>query len=69
MMNVGASCMANIGPRERRKRLVFGVVALFLSVVISAIFVVEGVRPIWRLWLFVPLFAGALGFFQSRDRT
>ena len=68
-MVVAESCIANIGPRERRKRLVFGVVALFLSVVISAIFVIQGVRPIWRLFLFVPLFAGALGFFQSRDRT
>jgi hypothetical protein len=68
-MNAGESCIANIGPRERRKRLVFGVAALFLSVVISAVFVIEGVRPIWRLTLFVPLFAGALGFFQARDRT
>ena len=68
-MNVGEGCIANIGPRERRKRLVFGVVALSLSVVISAIFVVTGVRPVWRLTLFVPLFAGALGFFQARDRT
>jgi hypothetical protein len=66
---VAESCIANIGLREQRKRLVFGVVALSLSVVISAIFVVQGVRPIWRLFLFVPLFAGALGFFQSRDRT
>lgn len=68
-MNVGESCIANIGPRERQKRLVFGVAALFVSLVISAIFVIEGVRPIWRLTLFVPLFAGALGFFQARDRT
>jgi len=68
-MNDGESCIANIGPRERHKRLVFGAAALFLSVVISAIFVIEGVPPIWRLTLFVPLFAGALGFFQARDRT
>lgn len=68
-MVVPESDTANIGPRERRKRLVFGVAALSLSVVISAIFVVKGVPPVWRLSLFVPLFAGALGFFQSRDRT
>jgi len=68
-MNAGESCIANIGPRERQKRLVFGGTALFLSIVISAIFAFEGVRPIWRLTLFVPLFAGALGFFQARDRT
>jgi hypothetical protein len=68
-LTTGESCISNIGPRERQKRLIFGVTALFLSVVISAIFVIEGVRPIWRLMLFVPLFAGALGFFQARDRT
>lgn len=68
-MNAGASGIANIGPNERRKRLYFGVAALLISVMISAIFVVEGVRPIWRLSLFIPLFAGALGFFQARDRT
>jgi hypothetical protein len=68
-MNAAESCIANIGPRERQKRLVFGVTALFLSLVISAIFVIEGVRPVWRLTLFIPLFAGALGFFQARDRT
>jgi hypothetical protein len=68
-MNAAESCIANIGPRERQKRLVFGVTALFVSLVISAIFVIEGVRPVWRLTLFIPLFAGALGFFQARDRT
>ena len=68
-MFIAESGRANIGPRERRKRLVFAVVALSLSVVISASFVVEHVPPIWRLSLFIPLFAGALGFFQSRDRT
>jgi hypothetical protein len=68
-MNADETVTANIGPSERQKRLVFGAFALLLSVVISAIFVIEGVRPIWRLTLFVPLFAGALGFFQARDRT
>ena len=68
-MNAAVSCIANIGPHERQKRLVFGVTALVLSLVISAIFVIEGVRPVWRLTLFIPLFAGALGFFQARDRT
>lgn len=68
-MNAGESGIVNIGPREGHNRLVFGVIALVLSLVISAIFVIEGVRPIWRLTLFVPLFAGALGFFQARDRT
>jgi hypothetical protein len=62
-------CIANIGPRERRKRLMFGITALAVSIVISFLFVFYGVRPLFRLPLFVPLFAGALGFFQARDRT
>ena len=64
-----SACIANIGPLERRKRLVFGIAALAASVVISFLFVFYGVRPLFRLPLFVPLFAGALGFFQARDRT
>jgi hypothetical protein len=63
------ACIANIGPRERRKRLVFGIAALAVSVVISFLFVFTGVRPVFRLPLFIPLFVGALGFFQARDRT
>jgi hypothetical protein len=62
-------CIANIGPGERRKRLMFGVAMLAASVVISFLFVFYGVGPVFRLPLFIPLFAGALGFFQARDRT
>ena len=62
-------CIANIGPRERRKRLVFGIVPLAASVVISFLFVFYRVQPVLRLPLFVPLYLGALGFFQARDRT
>ena len=60
---------ANIGPRERRKRLVYGIVALAASVVISFLFVFYRVPPVFRLTLFVPLFVGSMGFFQARDRT
>ena len=62
-------CIANIGPGERRKRLMFGITMLAASVVISFLFVFYGLRPVFRLPLFIPLFAGALGFFQARDRT
>jgi hypothetical protein len=62
-------CIANIGPRERRKRLKSGVTALAISVVISFLFVFYRVPPVFRLPLFVPLFVGAVGFFQARDRT
>ena len=64
-----SACIVNIGPGERRKRLVFGITVLAASIVISFLFVFYGVRPVFRLILFVPLFAGAQGFFQARDRT
>jgi hypothetical protein len=69
MADSSAECIANIGPQERRKRLVFGIAALAVSVVISFLFVLNGVQPVLRLPLFIPLFVGALGFYQARDRT
>jgi len=68
-MGSASGCIANIGPQERRKRLAFGIAALSVSVMIAAFCTVAGVRPVWRLPLFLPLFAGALGFFQARDKT
>jgi hypothetical protein len=62
-------CIANIGPRERRKRLIFGTVSLALSVVIAAALVLRGVPIGWRVGLFLPLLSAALGFFQWREKT
>ena len=62
-------CIANIGPRERRKRLTFGAVSLGLSVVIAAVLVLDGVPVAWRAGLFVPLLGASLGFFQWREKT
>jgi hypothetical protein len=61
--------IANLGPGERRKRLRLGVVAFGVSVVIAAVLVATGVRPVWRLSLFLPLFVAGLGYFQARDKT
>jgi hypothetical protein len=69
MSSSSAACIANIGPQGRRKRLVSGIVALAVGVVIAVLCVVAGVRPLLRLPIFVPLFVAGLGFFQARDRT
>jgi hypothetical protein len=69
MADTSTACIANIGPRERRKRLLFGIAALAVSIMISFLFVFAGVPPLLRLPLFIPLFVGALGFYQARDRT
>jgi hypothetical protein len=61
--------IANIGTGERRKRLVFGIVASAVGVVIAALLVVIHAPLVWRLPLFLPFYVGALGVFQARDKT
>lgn len=63
------ACVPNLGPREQRKRLVFGVAALGASVLVAAMLVLTHVALTWRLLLFVTFFFGALGVFQARDKT
>jgi hypothetical protein len=65
----GEICIANIGPRERRKRLLGGVVAFVAGLVVLAALLLLGWDRPWRLAL-LPLFWGAaLGFFQWREKT
>jgi hypothetical protein len=61
--------VVNIGPRERRKRLVFGVVALGVGAAIAVLLVLINAPLVWRVPLFVPFFVGALGVFQAREKT
>lgn len=63
------ACVANIGPRQRRQRLVFGIVALAASaVILAALLGTEG--PRWpRLLAALPFWAGALGYLQHREKT
>ncbi len=67
----GASevCIANISPKERRKRLRFGIIQLVVSLVALAVLLLIGADKIWRLPLFFLFAASAVGFFQWRDKT
>jgi hypothetical protein len=69
MANSAVNQVANIGVRERRKRLMFGVVALGAGIVISGLLVYVRAPVVWRLPLFFIFYVGALGWFQSRDKT
>ncbi len=64
-----AARVGNIGTGERRKRLVFGIVAFGAGMVIAVLLVVAGAPLVWRLPLFLVFYAGALGVFQARDKT
>lgn len=67
--NEGAACVPNIGPRERRKRLVFGFVFLAASGAALAGFRIAGVCWEYRLLLLLPLWVSAVGFFQAKEKT
>jgi MFS family permease len=65
----GQVCIANISPRERRRRLVGGVIGLAISLGILAALILAGAPHWWRIGLVLPFWGAAVGFFQWRDKT
>ncbi|HJP87108.1 MAG TPA: hypothetical protein VJ852_14050 [Gemmatimonadaceae bacterium] len=61
--------LVNIGPGERRKRLNAGIIGLSAGIVLAVLLIVLRAPAIWRLLLLFPFLFGALGVFQSRDKT
>jgi hypothetical protein len=61
--------VANIGAGGRRKRLIWGIVALGVGAVIGALLIMISAPRIWRLPLFLVFYVAALGIFQARDKT
>ncbi len=59
----------NIGPRERRKRRLLGIVSLTIGVAVAFILVVYN-APRWsRLIVFFPIWLAGLGLLQAQART
>lgn len=59
----------NIGPRERRKRRLMGVVALTVGVGLAFVLVIMQ-APRWsRVVIFLPIWIAGLGLIQSREKT
>ncbi len=65
----GIPCVPNISRRERRVRLISAVINFGLGVAILAALMAAGASRWWRLPLFPLFWAGAIGFFQWRDKT
>jgi hypothetical protein len=61
--------LTNIGAIEQRKRLVLGICLLSTSIVLLVVMLQQDLETWWRLWLFIPLWAGLLGFIQARAKT
>jgi hypothetical protein len=66
---VGKECIANISPRERQKRLRFGIGQFVTTLVILGILLALDVNPFWRLPLLFMFWGAAVGYFQARDKT
>jgi hypothetical protein len=66
---MSAVCTPNIGPRERRKRLVAGIVMFGVTVIVAAVLVIAGLPRAWRALTIFPAWIGAIGLFQVREQT
>jgi len=62
-------CFTNIGPKEQRKRLVFGMFAFAAGLALAALLVSIHANAWWRVALFVPFVGAGIGYFQARDKT
>ena len=61
--------VVNIGPRERRKRRLLGIVALTVGVALAFVLIVYA-APRWsRLVIFFPIWIAGLGLMQAREKT
>ena len=68
-MNVGKAGLANIGPKETRKRLLMGVAMLAMGVVLAVIFTHAAVSRGWYFVLFLLFWMGTLPVSQARKKT
>jgi hypothetical protein len=60
--------LANIGPRGRRRRLVFGILGTLGALAVVALDLAAHSR-LWLLAVFVLFFSGALGALQAGGHT
>jgi hypothetical protein len=59
----------NIGPRERTKRRVLGIVTLTVGVGVAFVLVTAGAPRLSRLVVFFPVWLAGLGLLQSKEKT
>jgi len=62
-------CVANIGPRQRRIRLAFGLAMAGIAVALLVAVPALGLPRTARLLVFFPAWLAALGILQHREKT
>ncbi len=68
-MSRPAGFLANIGGRERRKRLLVGLAGLVAGAALEAVLVRPGAPGWWRAGVFAAFWLGALGVMQASGHT
>jgi hypothetical protein len=65
----GATCIPNIGPLGRQRRMRSGLWLLAVGAVVSGALVAWGGARPWRLLILPVFWAAATGVFQAREKT
>ncbi len=65
----GDVCIPNISEAERQQRLIFGLGALAVGVILLGVLMATGANRWLRLILFLPFAGATTGYFQWRDKT
>lgn len=68
-MSGPAGFLANIGRRERRKRLLFGLAGFAAGAAVETALAVRGAPAWWRVAVFAAFWLGALGVMQASGHT
>jgi hypothetical protein len=63
------TCIPNIGPRERRRRLVVGIVMFAIALIVAGGLVLAGAPRAWRLFVLFPAWVGSIGVCQAKEKT
>ena len=66
---IGEVCIANISPKEQRKRLMFAIRQLVVTLVVLGVLISLELDPLWRLPLFFMFSASTVSYFQVREKT
>ena len=62
-------CTANIGPKERSKRLYFGIMGFAAGAILVVATMALGVPQWLRAFAILPFAVGAFGFWQYKEKT
>jgi len=62
-------CIPNIGPRERRRRLMVGIAMFVIVGLVAALLIATGAPRPWRVFVLFPAWVGSIGMFQAKEKT